>query len=405
LAAGSRVDLDPAEDRALARKIAEQAIVLLKNDGLLPLTGPRKIAVVGPTADDPITLLGCYSFPAHIGVHHPDLPLGVEIPTILDAIRTEFPDAEISYAAGCHVREPSADGFAEALRIAAEADLVIAALGDRSGLFGRGTSGEGCDAPNLRLPGVQADLLEALLDGGTPVLLLVDSGRPYALGTAPRRAGAIVQTFFPGEEGGPALAGVLSGRTAPSGRLPVSIPSTPDGQPWTYLSQKLALASEVSNLDPTPAYPFGAGLSYTTFAWSGLDAGTQLPVGGSVGAGLTVTNTGDRAGVEIVQLYLHDPAASVTRPVVRLIGFARVPLAPGGSARVQFTVPASVTSFIGPDLTRIVEPGELELRFGASSDDIRATARVTVTGSTITVDHTRDRHCAVTVTREDGQHG
>jgi beta-xylosidase len=391
------IDLDTAADRALARRIAEEAIVLLKNDGLLPLTAPRSIAVIGPTADDPITLLGCYSFPAHIGVHHPELPLGVEIPTILEALRTEFPGAEITYASGCHVREPGTEGFAAALEVAAGADLVIAAMGDRSGLFGRGTSGEGCDAPSLQLPGVQQDLLEKLLDGPAPVLLVVDSGRPYALGTAPERAAAIVQTFFPGEEGGPAIAGILAGRVDPSGRLPVSVPATPYGQPWTYLSQQLALKSEVSNLDPTPAYPFGSGLSYTSFAWSGLSQDSdELTTDGTIALSLTVTNTGARSGVEVVQLYLHDPAASVTRPVVRLIGFARVPLAAGSAARVRFEVPASVTSFIGPDLTRIVEPGEIELRIGASSEDIRLTAAVTMTGPVRTLDHTRQRHCRVT---------
>ena len=396
------VDLDPAPDRELARRIAEQAIVLLRNDGLLPLDRPRSIAVLGPTADDPITLLGCYSFPAHIGVHHPELGLGVEIPTILDAIRAEFPDCAVTYAPGCHVSEPGTDGFAAALDLAAHADLVIAAVGDRSGLFGRGTSGEGCDVASLRLPGVQAELLESLLDGATPVLLVVDSGRPYALGTAPQRAAAIVQMFLPGEEGGPALAGVLSGRVNPSGRLPVSIPATPYGQPWTYLSQKLALASEVSNLDPTPVYPFGSGLGYTTFHWSGLTVTSgQLATDGSVTVELTVENTGTRAGTEVVQLYLHDPAASVTRPVVRLIGFARVPAEPGATARVRFEVPASVTSFIGPDLTRIVEPGEIELRFGASSSQIRLTAPITMTGPTLVLDHTRDRHCHVTVTEVD----
>ena len=398
VATGS-IDLDPAPDRALARRIAEQAIVLLKNDGVLPLDRPRSIAVVGPTGDDPITLLGCYSFPAHIGVHHPELPLGVAIPTVLEAVRSEFPDCAVTYAPGCHVSEPGTDGFAAALAAAASADLVIAALGDRSGLFGRGTSGEGCDAPSLRLPGVQAELLEALLDGPAPVLLVVDSGRPYALGTAPERAAGIVQMFFPGEEGGPALAGVLSGRVNPSGRLPVSIPTSPYGQPWTYLSQKLALASEVSNLDPTPAYPFGGGLSYSKFSWSDLSASNaQLATDGTVAVELTVANTGTRAGVEVVQLYLHDPAASVTRPMVRLIGFARVPVEAGAAARVRFEVPASVTSFIGPDLTRIVEPGPIELRFGASSADIRLTAPILMTGPTRVLDHTRDRHCHVTVT-------
>jgi beta-xylosidase len=392
------IDLDPDADRELARRIAEEAIVLLKNDGLLPLGQPRSIAVIGPTADDPIAMLGCYSFPAHIGVHHPDLPLGVEIPTILESLRAGFPGTDVASAAGCRVSEPGTDGFAAALDLAARSEVVVAVLGDRSGLFGRGTSGEGCDAESLQLPGVQAQLLEALLDGPTPVLLVVDSGRPYALGTAPQRAAGIVQMFFPGEEGGPALVGILSGQVNPSGRLPVSIPRGTGGQPWTYLSQKLALASEVSNLDPSPAYPFGSGQGYTTFRWSDLRIdGDELATDGSIGVELTVENTGGRAGVEVVQLYLHDPAASVTRPVVTLIGFARVPVEPGDAVCVRFDVPASVTSFVGPDLHRIVEPGGIELRLGASSADIRLTAAVTMVGPTLLLDHHRERHCRVTV--------
>lgn len=155
----------------------------------------------------------------------------------------------------------------------------------------------------------------------------------------------------------------------------------------------------MSNLDPTPAYPFGAGLGYTTFAWSELHVDRdEFATNGSVGVELTVENTGARDGVEVVQLYLHDPAAAVTRPVVKLIGFARVSAAPGEKRRVRFEVPASVTSFIGPEVTRIVEPGDIELRLGASSADIRMTAPVTVVGPTLTVDHSRRRHCLVTIT-------
>ncbi len=150
---------------------------------------------------------------------------------------------------------------------ARNADVCVAVVGDRAGLFGLGTSGEGCDAEDLALPGVQGELVEALLATGTPVVLLVVSGRPYALGAYTDRAAAVVQAFFPGEEGGPALAGILSGRVVPSGKLPVQVPRTPGGQPGTYLHAPLGGNTEgVSNLDPTPAYPFGHGLSYTTFA-------------------------------------------------------------------------------------------------------------------------------------------
>ncbi|MDQ1513958.1 MAG: beta-xylosidase, partial [Microbacteriaceae bacterium] len=246
------IDLDPAADRAIARRIAEEAVVLLKNDGTLPLDRGRSIAVVGPAADDPFTMLGCYSFPSHVGAHHPELPLGIAIPTVLDALREEF-EGDVSYQQGCTVDGPETDGIAAAVDAARAAEVAIVVVGDRAGLFGRGTSGEGCDAESLQLPGVQEQLLEAVLDTGTPTIVVVDSGRAYALGTAPERAAGIVQTFFPGEEGGGAIARVLSGAVNPSGRLPISVPRTPGGQPWTYLSQKLATRSEVSNLDPTPA--------------------------------------------------------------------------------------------------------------------------------------------------------
>src|SRR5205823_1104025 len=178
---------------------------------------------------------------------------------------------------------------------------------------------------SLQLPGVQQQLIEACLDTGTPLVVVVMSGRPYALGTVADRAAAIVQTFFPGEEGAGAIAGVLSGRVCPSGRLPVGIPRQPGGQPATYLTAPLGLRTEVSTVDPTPLWPFGHGLSYTSFAWDQVDvhgAGSPDDVvvtgtDGVVRLSLTVRNTGDRAGAEVVQLYLHDPVAQVTRPVVR----------------------------------------------------------------------------------------
>jgi beta-xylosidase len=174
---------------------------------------------------------------------------------------------------------------------------------------------------DLLLPGVQAELLDRLTATGVPVVLVLLTGRPYALGRWDGRLAAVVQAFFPGEEGGPAVAGVLAGRVNPSGRLPVSVPREPGGQPWTYLQPPLGLAGEVSNLDPTPLYAFGHGRSYTAFTWEDF-TGTRPEIGtdGSYDLSLTVRNTGDRAGADVVQLYLHDPVATVTRPDVRLIG-------------------------------------------------------------------------------------
>jgi beta-xylosidase len=418
------IELDSEANRLLAREIADQAVVLLSNDGTLPiedeLTGQsatgKKILVTGPTADDSLTLLGCYSFPGHVGSRHPEVPVGIGIPTALEAIKREFPGAVVSYVQGATVDGPDTDQIATAVARAEENDLVIALLGDRPGLFGRGTSGEGCDASDMKLPGVQQELLEALLDTETPVVAVLVEGRPYAMGTAPERAAAILTTFFPGEEGASAIAGVLSGRVNPSGRLPVTIPKTPNGQPYTYLAARLGQKNPTSNLDPTGRYPFGHGLSYTGVEWSDLtvegapavsvmpdtDAFAVRPAAsfdtaGRIAVGISLSNAGPRAGVEVVQLYLHDPAASVVRPVNRLIAYARVPLEVGGRAEVTFDVPADVISFTGVDGRRVVESGAIQLRLGSSSGDMRFVAALEMTGEMRFVDHSRTLHCGVKV--------
>ncbi|GAA5203566.1 beta-glucosidase [Microbacterium jejuense] len=393
------VDLDPPANRDLARRIAEAAIVLLRNDGVLPLpAAPGRIAVIGPVADDPYAVLGCYSFPSHVGVRHPEFPLGIALPTLREALEAEYPGADLVHVAGTSIDGGETEGIADAVALAADADIVVLALGDRAGLFGRGTSGEGCDAADLTLPGAQQQLLDAVLDAGTPAVVTLLAGRPYALGAAPDRAAAIVQSFFAGEEGTGAIAGVLSGRVNPSGRLPVSIPRDPGAQPSTYLASKLARRNEVSNIDPTPAYAFGHGLGYSSFEWVDAAASADtLTADGEVTVSIEVANTGGRDGVEVVQLYLHDPAASVVRPVQRLIAYARVPLAAGESVRVSFEVPADLASFTGVDGRRIVEPGDLVLGFGRSSSDIVETRTVRIVGEPRHLDHARRLHAGVTV--------
>ncbi|MEV6263459.1 glycoside hydrolase family 3 N-terminal domain-containing protein [Streptomyces sp. NPDC051784] len=395
------VDLDPPRNRALARLLAERSCVLLANpEDALPLGGTGRMAVVGPRADDPFAMLGCYSFPSHVGVQHPGTPMGIAVPTVLEALREEFPGADIDYAQGCDVDGTDDEGIGAAAALAAGADVCVAVLGDRAGLFGRGTSGEGCDVEDLALPGLQGELLDALLATGTPVVLVLLTGRTYALGSRADRLAGCVQAFFPGEEGGPALAGVLSGRVNPSGRLPVGVPNGTGGQPWTYLQPPLGRTSGVSNLDPTPLYPFGHGLSYTSFAWEGDgDVPSELGTDEETDLAVTVRNTGDRDGAEVVQLYAHDPVAQTTRPEARLIGYARVPLAVGESRRVSFRFHPDLVSFTGAAGHRIVEPGDLELRFATSSDvaDAKHTVRLRLTGRERTVDHHRRMVCVPSV--------
>ncbi|MGN9844448.1 glycoside hydrolase family 3 N-terminal domain-containing protein [Nonomuraea sp. H19] len=392
-----RLDGPAAQDVAL--RLARQSIVLLRNTGaILPLAAHQRVALVGPVADDPMAMLGCYTFPAHVGPH-PEHGLGVEVPSLRAALAQVIPD--LTYAPGCDISGDDTSGIEAAVAAAAAADVCVLAVGDRAGLFGRGTSGEGCDATDLNLPGVQPELVRAVLATGTPVVLVLLAGRPYALGAEADAAAGIVCAFFPGQRGGQALAEVLTGAVNPSGRLPVSVPRDAGGLPSTYLSPPLGRRSEVSSVDPTPAFPFGHGLGYTTFEWS--DAGVQgpadWPVDGEVTVGITVRNTGSRPGAEVVQLYLHDPVAQTTRPVVRLIGYVRVPLEPGQAARATFTVPADLTSFTGIGGRRIVEPGDVELRFGRSSADVAAALPLRLTGAERAVGHERDLQPLVRVDR------
>ena len=375
------IDLDSAENRALARTLAEQSVVLVKNDGLLPLASPQRVAVIGPNADERYAMLGCYSFPTHVVTQHPGVEMGIHIDTVLDAVRAEFDTARVSHLAGTGIDDGATAAIGTAAETAKNADIAIVVLGDRAGLFGRGTSGEGCDAGDLTLPGAQQQLLDAVLATGTPTVVVLLTGRPYALGDAPDKAAAIIQAFFPGEEGASAIAGVLSGRVNPSGRLPVSIPTHPAVQPSTYLAAPLARKTDVSNIDPTARYPFGHGLGYVDVVWTDLESPDQsVATDGEAVLSMRLVNGSDRDAHEIVQLYVHDPVASVVRPVQRLIGYQRVTVPAGQTVRIAVSVPMDLLGFTGRDGRRIVEPGAIELGFGRSSGDIPLVHRLQVTG-------------------------
>jgi beta-xylosidase len=226
--------------------------------------------VVGPLADDPLAGFGSYTFPRHVLVSHPEVGPGLALTPFLDALREELPAARVEHARGCGVQDEDRSGFAAAIECARSASVAVAVLGDLAGPFGRGSCGEGSDACSLRLPGVQADLLAELVATGTPVVAVLITGRPYALGPVADQLAAVVQAFFPGQEGPTAVAGVLSGRVVPSGKLPLEVPRHYDAPPSGYLAPPLGSQNDVSTADPTPMYPFGHGLSYTTFGYSDL---------------------------------------------------------------------------------------------------------------------------------------
>jgi beta-glucosidase-like glycosyl hydrolase len=392
------IDLNPPAHAALARRVAEESVILLANDGALPLGAPQRVAVIGPNADSGAALLGDYSFTNHVEVHHPEVEPGLVIPTVLEALRVELPDADVRYAVGCDVREPGRDGFDDAVAAAAGADVAVLVLGDRSGLFGRGTVGEGCDVDTLDLPGEQLALAEAVLATGTPVVLVLVSGRPYALGWTTGRCAAVVQAWFPGQDGASAVAGVLSGRLNPSGHTTLSFPTSAGMMPTTYRHVRLAGAASVTNLDPTPVFPFGHGLSYTSFSHTDLRLSADtVGTDGSVEVAVRVTNTGDRTGDDVAQLYLHDVVAPVTRPEVALLGYARVTLDPGESVDVTWTVDADRLAWVGADRRWTVAPHRGSLSVGTSSADLQVTARLTVTGPTRTVGPDRTLLTPVTI--------
>ena len=396
------IDLDSPAHRAIARRLAEESVILLKNNGALPLARPMRIAVVGPNADASAALMGCYSFANHVLPFHPDTPLGFDAPNVLTALRAQFPDAHVSFAQGCEVELDDASGIPQAVQIAKEADVVIAVVGDRAGLFGRGTVGEGNDSESLDLPGVQRQLVEAVVATSTPVVMVALTGRPYVMDwalTGDSAPAAVLQSFFPGEEGGTAIAAIIAGDVNPSGRLPVTLPRSAGAQPYTYLHPALGGPSEVTAMDSTPTLPFGYGLSYTTFEHSDLVIGGPLTTQGVIEATVTVRNTGAVRGADVVQLYARTPYRSTTRPVAQLVGYARIELEAGESAEVHFAAPSGRLAYSNTKAVRVVEAGPMTLWVGASCDDHEATAECVLTGPDHEPELTEPRQVAVTVSR------
>jgi beta-glucosidase len=381
------VDLDPPEARSLARDMARRAVVLLDNDGTLPLAPGRRVALVGPNADTADAMLGCYTFPMHVLAHHPGHDPGLAIPTLREVLADHV---DLVHERGCAVGVPGeaepedADAALDAaVAAAAAADVCVAVLGDRAGLFGRGTSGEGCDVADLRLPGRQEELLERLLATGTPVVAVLLVGRPYDLSRQADRLAGVLCGFFLGEEGAGAVADVLLGRCEPSGRLPVSFPGSGGAQPATYLGAPLAQRTDVTSVDPTALYPFGHGLGYARATWERVElrSGGTWPTDGVAEVEVDLVNESDRAVSEVVQVYLHDRVASVVRPEQRLVAAVRVDLPAGARRRARIGLHADLTAFTGRALARIVEPGRVELRVGRSSADHVTVLEVDLAGA------------------------
>jgi beta-glucosidase len=296
------------------------------------------------------------------------------VPTVLEAMKDRFGD-RVAYARGCEVNSASRDGLEQAVALARTAETVVLVMGDKAGLTTDSTTGEGRDRLSLDLPGAQEDLVRAVVETGTPVVLVLIGGRPMGSEWAHEQCAAVVQAWLPGEEGAGAIADVLAGIVNPGGKLPMSHPRKV-GQIPVYYGHKVSGGRSQWKGDYVdgavgPLYPFGHGLSYTSFEISDLSVSPdEVSWDGEVEVRASITNTGGVDGDEVVQVYVRDPVATVTRPVLELKAFARLNLPAGTTKQVVFRIPVGQLGFYDANLAYVVEPGILEILVGSSSRDL-----------------------------------
>ena len=370
------------EHIALARKVASESIVLLENNGVLPLRKDLKIAVIGPNADNMYNQLGDYTAPQERSA----------VSTVLDGIRNKVGAANVVFAKGCAIRDEASADIPAAVRAARSADVSVVVVGGSSARDFRTKyidtgaavtdtetvsdmeAGEGFDRSTLTLLGKQQELLEAVRAVGKPVAVVYIEGRPLDKNWAKAHSDALLTMWYPGQEGGNALADVLFGDANPAGRLPVSVPRSV-GQLPVYYNKKFPAGHDYVEEPASPLYPFGYGLSYTSFAYSDLSVEVD---GAAAKVSLVVTNSGAMDGDEVVQLYLTDVQASVARPQKQLRAFRRVHIPSGGSVRVEFNLGESDFALYDREMNYTVEPGDFIVSVGASSEDIRLSEKITV---------------------------
>lgn len=384
---------------ALARQIAEESAVLLKNDGaLLPLDAGKikDIAVIGPNADQ--VQYGDYSYTR-------DNKSGV---TVLEGIKGVVGDkARVHYAKGCGISSLDKSGFDEAVEAARKSDVAVVVLGETSvilsGLgWGKGpgeaeandpfTTGEGYDLTDINPIGVQRELIQAIEATGTPVVLVLVHGRPWSIGWEKENIPAILEAWYPGEQGGNAIADILFGNVNPSGRLNATFPQSVGHIPVTYDYKPSAKGinrepgtPEKPGRDyvfssPDPLFPFGYGLSYTDFKYSDMEISGDSFGSDGITVSVNVSNTGNREGKEVVQLYVNDKVSTVTTPVTALKRFKKISLAPGQTERVSFTISPEDLGLWNKEMKYVTEPGEFEFMFGKSSEDIQCRKTATYNG-------------------------
>jgi beta-glucosidase len=389
--------LDNEVHRRLALEVAREAIVLLKNDGVLPLPkNLRTVAVIGPNANEPRNMLGDYHYDAHLAKS----TASVKVVTVLEGVKSKVSnETRVLYAKGCDISSQDRSGFEEALRVAREADVVIAVMGEKSGLdptwFGlrkevaQHTTGEGVDRASLSLPGVQEELIKELHKVGKPIVLVLINGRPLAIANILPYVNAVIEAWLPGEEGGTAIADVIFGDVNPSGRLPVSVPKTV-GQVPVYYSRKPSSFRDYIDVDSKPLFPFGFGLSYTEFRYRDLVVRTpEVKPFSFVEVEVTVENVGKLAGKEVVQVYVSKEYSEVTRPVKELKAFKKVHLEPGQAKKVLFRIPTELLAFYDKNMNLVIEPGDYKVLIGRNAEDVALEGRFKIVGEKLTMRYRR----------------
>ena len=403
---------DTPSERAVAREIAQKSIVLLKNDqALLPLTKEiDSVAVIGPNADSVRNLFGDYTYPAHIETlvaSQQDNPLGMPAPhgITVDNLEDFIPaisirqaieeavsaETTVMYAKGCEVLDQSREGFAEAVDIAKKASVAIMVMGDKAGLTLDATSGEARDRASLDLPGVQQELVQAIYDTGTPIILVLLTGRPVTLNWMADDIPAILEAWFPSEEGAAAVADVLFGDVNPSGKLPITFPRSVGQIPIFYGHRpsggKSMWLTDYVETSTQPLYPFGYGLSYTSFSYDDIKLSAEKSASNDrlIKVDVTVSNTGERDGDEIVQLYTHTLSASVTRPIKELKGFQRVPLKAGETRTITFEINLKQLAYYDIDMRYVIPKGEIEVMVGSSATDLPLRETFVIEGDEVEV--------------------
>jgi beta-glucosidase len=381
------------ETHEVSRRIAQKTMVLLKNDlDLLPLPKDLKsIAVIGPNADSRRNMLGDYNYnvtlSAALRLELADTQEalqdfgGVRISSVLEGIRGAVSaGTEVRYAHGCGLFESSEQELQEAVVAAQGADAAVLVLGDQAGMFLDGTSGENIDRVDATLTGAQIELLRRVAATGTPIVVVMLNGRPLVIPEVAHMAQAVLEAWHPGEAGGQVVADVLFGDFNPGGKLPVSLLAATGQAPLTYQLKPVSYKDYLEG-PFKPVYAFGHGLSYSRFAYHDLHISPERLEGdGAITVSCVLENVGQRAGEEVVQLYIHDVLASLTRPVMQLKGFQRVALLPGEAQTVTFTLPLKALSFHDQALRKVVEPGRFEVMVGAASDDVRLRGEFEVMG-------------------------